>query len=277
MHALRILKAGMLTSVQCLLSHRSQFYAYPISGPMDRKSANIANAILSNREEDPLIECTGVAPKIQFLQNCKIAISGADAQWTLEQQKIKIGTIIDVNANQILEGKKMIDGFRSYIAVNGRIHHSVTSYKLVPLKKNDIIEWSPHHKSIPETIINNSKLKKNVITLHRGPEYHWLDEESKHTIDESVFVVSNQTNRMGSRLQGPKISCYPPDLESSAATFPGVIQCTPSGQLIVVLQDGQTTGGYPRIAYIRREELNYFNQLSIGESFSIKMTSTKNS
>ena len=76
---------------------------------------------------------------------------------------------------------------------------------------------------------------------------------------------------MGARVEGEPLTSSSYQLSYSAPVLPGFIQLPPSGLPIVVLQDGQTTGGYPRIAYIRPQELSAFNQIPLGGSFKFKL------
>ena len=260
----------MLTTLQSPNEKGLGYYAVPESGPMDSQSAALANAIAGNTLSYPVIECTGVAPTIQFLEACHITITGAESGWTIDNEKVSTNSLIAISRDSILKGGKMTEGFRSYIAISGKIHKEpcIKNFVSTPLKRNDLVLWQEETHNTPDIKITAQVLKKNTIKIRKGPEFDFLHDESKQLLISEEFEVSQQTNRMGSKLNGPQINCNPVELISSVPIFPGIIQCTPSGKLIIVLQDGQRTGGYPRIAYIRKEEIPYFNQLGIGEKFS---------
>lgn len=76
---------------------------------------------------------------------------------------------------------------------------------------------------------------------------------------------------MGARLGGIKLKLSETHLKHSVPVLPGIIQLPPIGHPVVLLQDGQTTGGYPRIGYIPAEHLSTFNQLMIEQPFKFKL------
>ena len=137
-----------------------------------------------------------------------------------------------------------------------------------PLRPDDTVRWK-----LPKTKILNFSFRswpksrgKQRIVFSRGPEFDWLDETSKRVLRDSEFSISKNSNRMGARLNGAKLKSRQ-ELQHSVPLLPGMIQLASGGQCIVVLNDGQTTGGYPRIGYLSRNELLRFVQLGIGELF----------
>jgi len=286
MGSFKVLKPGTLTSLQDLGRKGYCFYAIPPSGTMDNNSSRMANLIVGNDLNAPLIECTSIAPTLEFLSDALIAITGSNADWQVNGAIIKIGTKIKIAKGDVLSGYQMQNGFRSYIAIKGLIKTqkdlgSSSLYIQAQLgghngqrfTKNDIIEWNKR-QSIPSVECEISPIKNtySFIKIYKGPEYDRLPENDKYNLENHAFSPSFATSRMGSKLDSEtKIQCAQKHLEYSVPVFPGVIQATPSGQLIIVLQDGQTTGGYPRIAYLDSDNLNLFNQIPIGKAFKFKV------
>ncbi len=284
MGSCKIIKSGILTSLQDIGRCGYAYYAIPPSGAMDIESAQRANLILANPISYPVIECTLIPPSIEFLSHAMIAVTGAPSRWTLNGKTIDTDSYIQINKGDILAGSPLKNGLRSYIGISGQINApdflgscSYNSYlpsdfyNIKKIEKGDIIEWKEYQQDIPDITIHEDRDLDNLrIILKKGPEYNSLDKQSKDLLSKGTkYIISPQSNRMGARLTGQKLVCKPSHLGHSMPVIPGMIQLTPSGQMIVVLQDGQTTGGYPRIAYIATADLSLFNQLAIGRSFEV--------
>ncbi len=275
MPSLEIIKPGLMTSVQDLGRIGMAYYAIPHSGVMDKNAAKIANLLLNKKEECALIECTSSAPQIQFNDSTQIAISGANFNWEINGEPILRNSIIPIKKGDVLKGHHSKDGLRGYIAIKGHLkidkvyrsystymNAGIGGYKGRLLKKGDLIEWTTY-----STALENEK----IIPIKPGPEYEFLSEASKNILDKNLYKIGMDSNRMGIRLKGPKLSCSIHQLENSLPVLPGFIQLPPSGLPIVVLQDGQVTGGYPRIAYVPSRFLSELNQIPLGGGFRFEL------
>ena len=121
MSNLEIIKAGMMTSIQDGGRKGFAYYAIPHSGVMDENAAKIALLLLNKAETSPLIECTTIAPHIKFNASTRIAVTGADFGWTINQQKIHRNTVLSIQQGDILKGKFAKEGMRGYIAIEGKL------------------------------------------------------------------------------------------------------------------------------------------------------------
>ncbi len=270
-HSLEILKAGLMTSIQDLGRKGLGYYAIPHSGAMDTNAAKIALLLLNLTEDSPLIECTSIAPQIRFNAPTQIALTGADFQWTINSEKVGLNTLLNIQKGDMLKGKFAKKGLRGYIAIKDKlqlekVYNSYSTYINAHigglegrlLKKGDVLQWQP---------TPNFALDKTIIPIHKGPEFDYLTEVSKQILTSNPYKVSADSNRMGIRLQGTKLEGKSYQLEHSLPVLLGFIQLPPSGLPIVILQDGQTSGGYPRIAYVRERDLGRLNQVRLGGSF----------
>jgi len=264
MPSLEILKAGLMTSIQDLGRKGLAYYAIPKSGVMDVNAAKIALLLLNKSEASPLIECTSAAPHIRFRDATQIVLTGADFNWKLNSESIHRNEVIEVHKGDVLKGQFAKEGLRGYLAIEGdlkiqKIHQSHATYINAKmgghegrlLQKGDVIEWEN-----PRAIAG--------IPIYRGPEFDYLTPLSQGLLIAETFTLGTDSNRMGARLKGAQLESRLYQLENSLPVLPGFIQLPPSGYPIVVLQDGQSTGGYPRIAYIREEGLSRFNQIGLG-------------
>lgn len=287
MASLSILKSGILSSIQDMGRSGFAFYAIPASGVMDKGSAAQANLIIGNPSSHPVIECTIIPPTLQFNDPCYISITGAQSNWTINNIPIEMNEVIQICKDDIIKGTPFNNGLRAYIAISGKIESpqylnskSYSTYlpfemsKIRILTKGDVIEWSSCNYPIHNVDITFKKLaEESKIKVRPGPEFHTLDEASQVLLRAGITcTIGDQSNRMGSLLNGPILNSQPAFLDKSVAVIPGMIQLTSSGQMIVILKDGQTTGGYPRIAYMSRESLDVYNQIPIRRKVKIVLT-----
>jgi antagonist of KipI len=275
MGSFEIIKAGMMTSIQDLGRKGLAYFAIPTSGVMDKSAARIALLILHKNENSPLLECTSSAPEIKFNDETRIVITGADFNWKLNNDPINRNSILSVKKNDILKGNFSKDGLRGYIALGGdleieKVYDSFSTYTNAKLggfqgrllRKGDILKWKN----------TNFVFSKNkIIPIKKGPEFNLLSEESMELLTSNIYKIGIDSNRMGVRLEGKKLNNTNFQLENSVPVLPGFIQLPPSGLPIIVLQDGQTTGGYPRIAYIQNKYLSELNQIPLGGGFQFQL------
>jgi antagonist of KipI len=275
MGSFEIIKAGMMTSIQDLGRKGLAYFAIPTSGVMDKNAARVALLILHKNENSPLLECTSSAPEIKFNDETRIVITGADFNWKLNNDPINRNSILSVKKNDILKGNFSKDGLRGYIALGGdleieKVYDSFSTYTNAKLggfqgrllRKGDILKWKN----------TNFVFSKNkIIPIKKGPEFNLLSEESMELLTSNIYKIGIDSNRMGVRLEGKKLNNTNFQLENSVPVLPGFIQLPPSGLPIIVLQDGQTTGGYPRIAYIQNKYLSELNQIPLGGGFQFQL------
>ena len=285
MGSCRIIKPGLLTTVQDLGRKGHRYHAIPQSGVMDRQSAILAHRLLANPPSLPLLECTVNGPTLEFLTPATLVITGAPMQWQLNGKVVPENLAFNVGPGDILKSGFARQGLRSYLAIKGRIESefhfdSASTYAYAglghghgrALQKGQMLSWTEtNHKLRHQPALH--ELTKDTISLVKGPEYDYLTAQSKAALMEQPFIVTPQSNRMGARLATKSLLSSLKTLKNSVPILQGMIQLPPDGMPIVVLQDGQTTGGYPRIAYIPSSELDYFNQIAFNRPFYFKSTS----
>lgn len=241
-------------------SNNNMFYGMPYGGAMDIHAANAAHNLLKQTPSLSLLECTFKGPTLKFNTDCKVAVTGADMKWELDKNLIEINQVLSIKAGQILRGKYASNGFRSYVAIDRSLLGM----------KSGIIQLGGKNKHL-KVNQNQELVYKNTIDVYRGPEWNFLSQEGKETMIGFEGIISQDIDRMGAYIHGPKVKMKTGFPKQSVCTFPGIIQLLPSGQLIVLLQDAQTTGGYPRIAYLKEEALCLFNQISPGQKLKWRM------
>ena len=273
---IKVLKAGFYTTIQDLGRIGYREYGVPVSGVMDSYSAQLANALLGNGSKDAVLEITLTGPTLQFSCNTSICITGANMNPKLDSFPIQLNRKIVVSKNSILSFSKLDFGCRVYVAISGGfqtelIMNSRSMYSNITsktrIKANDVLEIIPASENVTKS---NSVIKPNknifdkmTLGTFKGPEFDMLPKKLQKQLETREFIVSKNNNRMGYQLEERLEN----NLESilTGPVLPGTVQLTPSGKLIILMRDGQTTGGYPRILQLKEESINVLAQKRAGD------------
>ncbi|SES18348.1 biotin-dependent carboxyltransferase family protein [Salipaludibacillus aurantiacus] len=293
---IKIEEPGLHTTIQDTGRYGMQQYGVVPSGPMDPFAFRIANLLAGNAPDDAAIEITMVGPSVRFLENCVIAITGANLSPTLDGRKVPVWGSLYVKKGQELQFGKPKHGVRAYLAIAGGIHtqkvlQSRATYtkaelgglKGQPLETGDELPGL----TLPDTEL--SKRKGKLLSEKLRPYYqshHMVrvipDEQESYFTKEALqtfythsFKVTPQSDRMGYRLQGQKIGHkQEAEILSEAVAF-GSIQVPADGAPIILMADRQTTGGYPKIGTIITHDLWKVAQLMPGHTLSFQRSSVE--
>jgi len=288
---LRIIKPGIADSIQDMGRFGFQQLGIIPGGVMDRIAAIVANALLGNNINEAVLEMHFPAATIFFETSMLIALSGADFCAEINGKEVMTNQPILVPANSELRFAKNKKGSKVYLSVedgfliNKWLGSNSTSFILHKggyegrfLTKNDLLEFNNNEDFEIDTLTHlpwrastAEFYSDNIIAFMPGAEYHWLEKISQKGIITNTFKVSANSNRMGYILEGQplllhsKIECL-----SSAVNF-GTIQLLPNAQMIILMADHQTTGGYPRIGHVATSSLPTLSQASAGELIRFEM------
>lgn len=278
----KVIKPGFFTTIQDLGRFGFQDYGVPISGSMDQYSAQFANALLNNDKNDAVLEITMSGPTLHFDCHTIICISGADLSPTLNGKAIKLNTIITIKPNDVISFGKLNSGFRSYLAVkdgfqseiklNSRsMYKNVTSKYKIEL--NDVLQineiLSIESSKYASLKFNTILFDINYLEVFKGPEFELLTPNQKQKLFDQEFTISNLNDRMAYQLEEPFENSLTPIITS--LVLPGTVQLTPSGNLIVLMRDCQTTGGYPRILQLKETSINCLAQKFKGQKIRFQL------
>ena len=264
---IKVIQPGLFTTIQDGGRHGFRNIGIPTSGFMDQESAWAANELVKNNKDESLLEVTLTGPTLIFNCNCVISITGGDFNPLINNLPVKMYQSINVSSGDILKLNNTINGARSYIAISGGLNvkslfGSKSFFSNISdsyhLKKGDEIKVSKKSES---QILKWDKLKFNLnrfMKVFRGPEYDLLSTNSKKKLFKNEFTI-NTNNRMAYNLE-EKLQV---DIKTiiSSPVLPGSVQLTPSGKIIILHRDCQTTGGYPRILQLDTNSLNNLSQL----------------
>lgn len=282
---LRFEHPGLLSLIQDRGRVGHAWYAIPQGGSMDATSAETANIILGKDAASPVLEFHFLAPRIRFLSEANICLTGAEMGWVVNGEPVKRGQTLSVTSGDLLSGVSASNGCRGYMAIRGVIEArksfgSASTYTAAAFGGNagkafaigDELRWSkPTDPLFPLKLKIETGVCAEELLWVPGPEFSVLDEQSQNAIFLEPFCINPKSDRMGARLDGPRLSTQGSgQMTDSVPLLSGMLQLTPTGQLIVVLQDGQTSGGYPRVGYLNRQAVEQLNQTKIGDPFRFK-------
>lgn len=279
---LKVIKSGFYSTIQDHGRFGYREYGVPVSGAMDLYSSQFANVLLGNSEDAAVLEMTMFGGVFQFSKPTLIAISGANMSPKLNNKIIKQNIAIKVKENDILSFGRVTEGFRTYLSVkNGFQSHtvmeshsqysSITALSVInngnTLSYNSIDnEFNEPNASVK---YDDSILSSKIIDTFTGPEFNQLSDEQKDFLFNSEMNVTKYNNRMAYQLQPLIKNDLKPILTSPV--LPGTVQLTPKGNLIILMRDCQTTGGYPRILQMTEKSINILSQKASGNSLKIRL------
>jgi biotin-dependent carboxylase-like uncharacterized protein len=277
---LKVLKSGFYTSVQDLGRFHYRNKGVPVSGVMDELSVFKANALLENEITDAVLEITMTGPTLFFQEETYIVLSGAEMSATLNNLPIVNYKVYQIDIGDILSYGKLEAGFRGYLAIKGGfrpkvMYGSSSFFKPITygnrLMDGDMVPFSYKETFRPKIseIKVESFLCETILKVHKAPEFDMLTEIQLQVLFSKDFTVAKENNRMAYQLneilEGHNHSML------TSATLPGTVQLTPAGKLIILMKDGQTTGGYPRILQLSDKAIAILAQKRQGATICFKL------
>ena len=283
METIKILDAGLLTTVQDLGRYGFQRYGVSASGVMDEYSAKIANKLVGNKVGEAVLETTLKGVQIEFLQNTAVAITGGNCDVTLNGTKIELWQSYLVNRGDILKMGICRSGLRNYLAFAGGIDvpiimnskstnlkAKVGGFNGRKLMTGDVLSVGVGSLETPLTLNKHyiptysKDIKVGVIL---GQQDDYFTEAGIKTFLNETYTVTQESDRMGIRLSSVSGATIEhkngADIISDGITF-GAIQVPGSGQPIVMMADRQTTGGYTKIGNVISSDLAKLAQATPG-------------
>ncbi|MDH7912432.1 biotin-dependent carboxyltransferase family protein [Winogradskyella sp. SYSU M77433] len=278
---LKILKAGFYTSIQDISRFGFREYGVPISGAMDSYSAKFANSLLGNDANCAVMEMTMIGPKLLFQEPTAIVLSGANISPKINNVEVEMDSVLSVKTGDILTFGRLQSGLRTYLAIkNGfqseEVLKSKSMYKGITrdsnLKDHETIKFMPfsHKDSAKHASVkyDESMLFHNVLETFKGPEFDKLSPNLQESLLNSEFKVSIH-DRMAYQLKS--LGRNNLDQILTSPVLPGTVQLTPSGTLLVLMRDCQTTGGYPRVLQLTEKAINILSQKNTGAQLRFRL------
>jgi biotin-dependent carboxylase-like uncharacterized protein len=282
-----IIRAGINTTFQDLGRKNLYHIGIPFSGAMDNRNFLLANKLVGNKLDSPVIEFAYQGPLLKFNgSKINIAITG-DVIFKLrkdnneiegncyETYQLEHGDEID-----ILSTNKSVYG---YLAMNGEFDikfqwgscsvntkANIGSNEGKKLDNGQKIIITKINLNLEKKKINYFNSKIENIRVIKGTNFDYFAEEGKNNFFEKEFIVSKLSDRMGMRLEGPKIENIVNTNIKSEGLLKGVIQVPGDGNPIIMLSDHGTIGGYPKIGVVISADYDRLVQISPGSKIKFR-------
>ena len=282
-----IKRAGINTTFQDRGRNNLYHIGIPFSGAMDDRNFKISNKLVGNEINFPVIEFAYQGPCLKYFgDNINFAITG-DVKFVIKKNdKIIEGncyqsfTLQNEDELDIISTNKSVYG---YLAVSGEFNLeyqwsscSTNTKANIGANKGKKIEVSQKlyiskiNKDLSDKKLNYINTRIENIRVIKGTNFDYFSEEGKNIFFEKEFFVSKLSDRMGMRLEGPKIENIIDTNIKSEGLIKGVIQVPADGNPIIMLSDHGTIGGYPKIGVVISADYDKLVQLTPGSKIKFK-------
>lgn len=291
--SMSIIKSGLYDTIQDLGRNGYSNNGVNPGGVMDHFAAKMANALVGNDETDAVLEIHFPGPQVLFEKDALISITGAGFHPTVNNEAIPCWQPVFLKKNTVLQFTAREWGARAYLAIHGgfciqkwlnsystNMKAGMGGYKGRKLEKGDTLPFektfqhihkyikpASNYKVLPwRPVIANVYDQPAKVHFMYGNEWNHLTCCARKAVEKNPFHISIMSDRMGYRLQGESLALTSSGEMISSAVSYGTMQLLPGGQLIVLMADHQTTGGYPKIGHVISAHLPKLAQLSAGDS-----------
>jgi antagonist of KipI len=285
--SIRVLRPGLLTTLQDHGRHGLQHVGLCPGGAMDPVALALANALVGNDVSEAALEITVIGPELEFEEDALVAVCGAEFKGGFPHNRpvlARAGTRFNVG--------RAVRGARAYLAVAGgfgiepllgsrstylpgrfggfqgrslkhgdalELRDPGAAGRFARQKKahDDTVKWSAPPHTLPD---------REPILVHvlEGQHFPSFDSIAQRAFFDTVWKIAPESNRMGFRLAGPPLARSEQSEILSGPTALGTVQVPANGTPIALMADHQTTGGYPRIAEIVSADVPRLAQLAPG-------------
>jgi len=284
--ALRVVSPGPLSTIQDLGRPGYQRFGVSVSGAADRYALRLGNLLVGNDERGAAIEVTIGGAEFEFTSPAIFAITGADLSPTLNGTPITLWETVSAAAGDrlsLMSPAGPDSGLRGYVNVSAgfdtppvlgsrstHVGARLGGIKGRALEADDEIPIG----QVTTPVLPGRRVPQDLLPQYGGdivarvvpgPQDDLFDADATATFYNSVYTVSDKSDRMGCRLEGPKVPAIDGahDIVSDGV-LSGAIQIPGDAQPIILLADRQTTGGYAKIGVIASVDLALVAQASPG-------------
>jgi antagonist of KipI len=290
--SLRVLRSGLLTTVQDLGRPGLGAIGVPVGGAMDPWCLRLANRLVGNDDATAALEITLAGPELLFEENAFVAMTGARFEVVLDERAIPNGETIEVRAGERLSVGRAVEGLRGYLAVAGGIDAEVVlgsrSTYLPgalggadgrPLRAGDHLAIGRVPRRPPRRRVRSDLLDpRSAAAAARvvlGPQAEAFSAAGIASFLSTTYRVSPRSDRMGVRLEGPPIELIATADIAPEGLVHGAVQVPADGQPIVLGADRPATGGYTKIATVVTADLGIVAQVRPGDELRFAAVSVE--
>jgi antagonist of KipI len=242
----------------------------PVGGAADRFSLVLGNALAGNQAQAAALEITLAGPTVEAEADLACVVFGAPFSLSGDRQELEVGKTFTLKAGKRLQIGGTPTGARGYLCVRGGF--------LTPLVLGSRSGFAPLQTGAELPClsgVNSVRFLHHLFDWNREPKtLHVIPGLQADWFDLAFFLgqsyeVTPVSNRMGLRLLGQPLEIPEREMVSEAVGL-GSVQVTRNGQCIILGVDGQTIGGYPKIAQVISADIDKLGQLRPGDSIRFK-------
>ncbi len=282
-------KAGLFTTVQDFGRYGYQQFGVPVSGAMDKYALQVANLLVGNPRGEASLEITLPGFSTRITEDCQIALAGADLGAVLGGRQLSPWRSAIAREGEVLSFNEIKSGTRAYLAVAGgfklpEVMGSKSTYvrgKLGglegrQLKKGDELEIiNTNQSSCPAVCEVPHEYKReytNEVTVRcvPGPQDEFFPQQELEKFFNSQYTITQQSDRMGYRLEGPAIKHKGDFNIITEGLTLGAVQIIGDGKPIVMMADHHSAGGYSKIAHVITVDMHFLAQMKPGDKVSFQ-------
>jgi antagonist of KipI len=281
MSLIEVRAPGLLTTVQDLGRPGYGPTGVSPSGAADAVALRIGNRLAGNAEGAAGLEMTLLGGTFFFQEVAVVALTGSDFAPTLDERRVETWSSVEIRAGQTLQLGTTRAGARCYLCVRGGIDvklflGSASTHLLSglggfegrALRKGDVLKVGraiEGFRTFRKRNLARRALEKlaprKVLRVTAGPQSDWFSSEARKMFYAGRYGVTEESNRMGLRLEGAAMASAPGGEMISEGVSLGAVQITAGGLPIILFVEQQTTGGYPKIANVISADMSSLGQL----------------
>ncbi|MEV6292688.1 biotin-dependent carboxyltransferase family protein [Streptomyces sp. NPDC051896] len=273
---LTVVRSGALTTVQDSGRRGHAHLGVPRSGALDAAAMRLANLLLGNAPGAAVLETTLTGCALRPDRGVSVVVGGAPCPVTVDGRPVAWGVPVRVPAGAVLDVGGVTAGVRSYVAVAGgvavepvlgsRSTDLLSGLGPAPVRAGDVLPLGAPapQPAPPDSAPWPAPPTELTLPLRLGPRADWFTPGALRTLTSATFRVSQHSNRIGLRTEGPALERLSNGELPSEGMVLGAVQVPPDGRPVVFLHDHPTTGGYPVIGVVTEAALAAAAQAAAG-------------
>jgi antagonist of KipI len=267
-----VLDPGLASRIVDMGRPRTRSLGVPVGGAADRAALALGNALVGNPPGAPALEICLKGPVLRAEARLGGVVFGAPFTLASARQALECGKTFTLDVDEEIHLGGTPSGMCAYLCVRGalRVPKILGSCSgLTEVEAGARLECptaSLRRRYFPQAMLDELRGEPSVLRVLPGLQADWFEEDLFY---EQQFTVTPELNRMGIRLEGRPLPVPARELVSEPVC-PGAVQVTRDGQCILLGVDGQTIGGYPKIAQVIQADLDHVGQLRLGAALRFR-------
>jgi antagonist of KipI len=292
MSVIQIQSPGLFTTVQDLGRPGFGPMGLSPSGAADPIALRLGNRLVGNADSVAALEMTLIGGTFLFPEGGMAALAGSDFGASLDDQPVTTWVVLKIKSGQTLRLGPTRSGARCYLCIQGGIKvnsflgsasthilSGLGGFEGRALRKGDVLNVGQAAATFRQRKISSQLLEslspRRVLRVTSGPQSEWFPESSQELFYSKTYRVTEDSNRMGLRLEGTAIPPHSKGQMITEGVCLGAVQIPDGGQPIILFVEQQTTGGYPKIANVISADLPSIGQLRPHDEIRFKKVDFK--